>query len=111
MSNFAPKKEPNTFCLIHNLYFPFGASLNDSIDKDLVSVSYSTFDQAIELVCQFGSSALMVKDDIESAFQLPEVYPDGFNLFGFQFIRYLLTNAFLWAVLYFVSLLSCFLVS
>lgn len=38
-----PKKEHNSFCLIHHLSFPFGSSLNDSINKDLAPVCYSTF--------------------------------------------------------------------
>lgn len=49
-----PKKEPNTFRLIHHLSFLFGTSFNDCIDKELSAVSYSTFDQAIFLVRQFG---------------------------------------------------------
>ncbi|KAM8921300.1 LOW QUALITY PROTEIN: uncharacterized protein RCH25_015998 [Pelodytes ibericus] len=42
-----PKKEPGKYRLIHHLSYPAG---DDDIDKDLCSVSYSSFDQAVELV-------------------------------------------------------------
>lgn len=39
-----PKKESGKFRMIHHLSFPKGGSINDSISKDLSSVSYTTFD-------------------------------------------------------------------
>lgn len=79
------KKKPNSYRIIHHLSFPFGSSLNDCIDKDLSSVSYSTFDQAVYLVHQFGPSALIAKANVEAAFRLFPINPDGFSSLGFQF--------------------------
>lgn len=42
-----PKKEPNTFRLIHHLSYPIGLSLNDDIDPAYCSVQYSSFDDAL----------------------------------------------------------------
>lgn len=80
-----PKKKLNSFPLIHHLSFPCGSSLNDSIDKDLGLVCYSTCNQAVELVRSFGQSALMAKADIQPAFCLLSIHPDGFNSLGLQF--------------------------
>lgn len=80
-----PKREPNTYRLIHHLSFPLGASLNDEIDESLCSVSYSTFEDAIAKIRVFGRSALMAKADIKSSFLLLLVHPTAFNLLGFYF--------------------------
>ncbi|XP_063297730.1 apolipoprotein L6-like [Pelobates fuscus] len=45
-----PKKEADKFRMIHHLSYPKGASVNDDIDKALCSVSYTSFDKAVELV-------------------------------------------------------------
>ncbi|KAM3940651.1 uncharacterized protein RB166_000605 [Leptodactylus fuscus] len=77
-----PKREPNKFRLIHHLSFPAGASVNDGIDPSLSSVSYASFDRAVELVRRAGRGALMAKTDIEAAFRLLPVHPDSFHLLG-----------------------------
>lgn len=44
MLGVVPKKEVNTFCLIHHLSFSKGALVNDGIDLELCSVVYTSFD-------------------------------------------------------------------
>lgn len=41
---FVPKKEPNSFRLIHNLYYLEKYSLNDVTNKEDVNVIFSSFD-------------------------------------------------------------------
>ncbi|KAM9319746.1 uncharacterized protein PAF06_004160 [Gastrophryne carolinensis] len=77
-----PKKERGKFRLIHHLSFPRGGSVNDGIDKELASVSYTSFDFALGMVREAGPGALMAKTDIESAFRLLPVHPDSLYLLG-----------------------------
>lgn len=77
-----PKKEPNRFRLIHHLSFPKGASVNDGINPEDCSVSYTSFDAAVGWVRHYGQGALMAKADIEAAFRLLPVHPDSFWLLG-----------------------------
>lgn len=80
-----PKKEPNSYRLIHNLSHPKKFSLNDFTDKSQASVHYASFDDALSLLRKFGKGALMAKADIKSAFRLLPINPAGFNSLGFQF--------------------------
>lgn len=79
-----PKKEPNKFRLIHHLSFPKGGSVNDFIDPDVCTVSYTSFDAAVRWVWRYGKGVLMAKADIEAAFRLLPVHPDSFWLLGCQ---------------------------
>lgn len=83
--SLVPKKEPNSFRLIHNLSFPLKNSLNDLTDKSNASVQYASFDDALNLLRFYGRGALMAKADIKSAFRLLPINPLGFNSLGFQF--------------------------
>lgn len=83
--SIVPKKEPNSYRLIHNLSYPKIFSLNDVTDKEQASVQYSSFDDALTLLRRFGAGALMAKADIKSAFRLLPIHPSGFNSLGFQF--------------------------
>lgn len=80
-----PKKEHNSFRLIHHLSFPKGQSLNDDIDMSLCSVSYVSFEDAIEKIRLCGLGALMAKADIKLAFHLLPISPAAFNSLGFHF--------------------------
>lgn len=77
-----PKKEPGKFRLIHHLSFPKGESVNDDIDPELCSVSYTSFDRAMAVVQGTGPGALMAKADIESAFRLLPIHPECHHLLG-----------------------------
>lgn len=77
-----PKKEPNKFRMIHHLSYPYGSSVNDSIDSALCKVVYTSFDAALVWVRRYGPGALMAKTDIEAAFRLLPVHPDSFRYLG-----------------------------
>lgn len=79
-----PKKEPNSFRLIHHLSFPAGFSLNDEIEPELSTVTYTSFDEAIFRIRRLGVSAVMAKADIKSAFRLLPIHPSAFNSLGFH---------------------------
>lgn len=80
-----PKKELNTFRFIHHLSFPTGKSLNDDIDDSLCSVSYASFEDAIDKIRSVVHGALLAKADIKSAFRLLPIAPEAFNSLGFFF--------------------------
>ncbi|CAJ0934108.1 unnamed protein product, partial [Ranitomeya imitator] len=64
---------------------PHGRDSTSDVRKGLNSVCYPSFDQAPEIDRNFGPGALMAKADIEAAFRLLPIHPDGFNSLGFQF--------------------------
>ena len=61
--------------LITDLSFPPGQSVNDGVDPDLCSLSYTTVDRVAEIVVGLGRGALLAKVDIESAYRLIPVRP------------------------------------
>lgn len=80
-----PKRQPNTFRLIHHLSFPKGQSINDFIDPKLCAVHYASFDNAVDLLLRTGRNAWLAKADIKSAFRLLPVSPLDYELLGFTF--------------------------
>ena len=70
------------FHLITDCSFPHGASVNDGISSDLVSLSYTTVDDMAEIVQEFGRGTLLAKMDIEAAYQLIPVHPQDCILKG-----------------------------
>ena len=80
-----PKRQPFTFRMIHHLSFPFGDSINDYIDKELCTVRYASFDKAVGMIMELGTSAWLAKADIKSAFRLLPVSPLDYELLGFSF--------------------------
>ncbi|MES9971263.1 MAG: reverse transcriptase domain-containing protein, partial [Candidatus Thiodiazotropha sp.] len=79
-----PKKSPGDFRLIHHLSYPPGSSINDGIMPELASVSYCSFDDAVNALLKLGRGALMSKTDIESAFRLIPVHPSDHELLGYK---------------------------
>ena len=67
--------QPGKWRLITNLSSPPGRSVNDGIDPELCSLSYTTVDRVAEIVTQLGAGAWLAKVDIESAFRLIPVRP------------------------------------
>ena len=61
--------------LITDLSFPPGLSVNDGIDPDLCSLTYTSVDRVAEVVAAFPPGALLAKIDIESAYRLVPVHP------------------------------------
>lgn len=77
-----PKSTPGEFRLIQHLSAPRGASVNDNIPPEQCSVTYTSFDKAVEMVATVGKSAQLAKADIQSAFRLLPVRPGDFELLG-----------------------------
>ena len=61
--------------LITDLSYPPDHSVNNGIDSDLCSMSYTTVDDAALIVSHLGEGAMMTKVDIESAYRLVPVHP------------------------------------
>ncbi len=53
------------------LSFPHGQSVNDGIDPNLCSLSYSSVDDEVEIVARLGRGVVLAKVDIESAYRIP----------------------------------------
>ena len=78
-----PKKD-GTVRLILDLSYPNGSSINDGISKEEFSVSYSSFDEATQMVLSAGRGSFMAKIDIKHAFRLCPVRPQDYPLLGIQ---------------------------
>ena len=63
-----PKGSTGKWRLITDLSHPPGHSVNDAIDADLCSLSYTTVERVAQQAMSLGKGALMAKVDIESAY-------------------------------------------
>ncbi len=72
------------FRLITDLSFPHGASVNDGISPDLVSLSYIAVDDVAAIVQELGKGSLLAKMDIEAAYRLIPVHPHDRVLQGME---------------------------
>ena len=61
--------------LITDLSFPPGLSVNDGIDPDLCSLTYTSVDKVAEVIAALPQGGLLAKIDIESAYRLVLVHP------------------------------------
>lgn len=75
---------PGKFRLITDLSFPHGASVNDGISSELVSLSYIAVDDVAAIVQVLGRGSLLAKMDIESAYRLVPVHPQDRVLQGIE---------------------------
>ena len=67
--------------MILDLSFPFGHSVNDGINKDDFTVTYSKVSDAIALIIKAGRGALLMsKVDIKSAYRIIPVHPSDLHL-------------------------------
>lgn len=80
-----PKKVPGEFRMIHHLSYPEGDSVNDHIDKNLCSVQYTSFDEAVFMLQDLGQNCKLFKMDIKNAFRLLPINPQDFELLGFKY--------------------------
>lgn len=74
-----PKKEPNSYRLIHNLSYLDKSSHNYFTDKSNALINYASFDDALSFLTKLGQDALMAKADIKSVFKLLPINP--FHMF------------------------------
>lgn len=80
----AVAKPDGSVRLILDLSSPRGFSINEGIDKEEFSCTYSHFDSAVEIVRQLGRGCYMAKIDIKHAFRLCPVRPDQWPLICFR---------------------------
>ena len=64
-----PLNSPSAWRLIHDLSFPWGESVNSFISKENASLTYKSFDKALDIVRSFGRGCWLVKSDLSSAFK------------------------------------------
>ena len=80
-----PKRaKPGKRRLIVDLSSPSNASVNDSIEKDMCSVSYVTIEHIVDELLCLGPGALMAKVDIQQAYRIMLVHPDDRHLLAVQ---------------------------
>ncbi|KAL9987025.1 hypothetical protein ACROYT_G001259 [Oculina patagonica] len=70
--------------MIHNLSFPFGASVNDFIPPEFCSVHYATVNDAIRIIKRLGAGCTLAKTDVRSAFRIIPVNPLDYQLLPMQ---------------------------
>ncbi len=78
-----PKREPGRFRLIHDLSFPKGSSVNESIPPDLATVHYQSLDKCVSIIQGLGKGTLVAKADLKDAFRIVPVHPSDHHLLGF----------------------------
>lgn len=79
-----PKKTPGEYRIIHDLSAGGDFSVNAGIPQDARIVHYSSIDDAIRLLCLYGSGSLMACLDIAHAYKLVPVSPADYELLGFS---------------------------
>ena len=65
---FPKSHQPGKWWLIVDLLHTEGASVNDGIEKEICSLTYSTVDDAIGIIRDMGKGTMLVKFDIESVY-------------------------------------------
>ncbi len=76
--------QPGRWRVIVNLSSPEGSSVNDGIEREVCSVSYTSVDAACKRVVAAGRGSLLVKFDVEGAFRTVPVHPDDRWLLGMK---------------------------
>ena len=70
--------------LILDLSHPVSGSVNDGIDSDLCSLSYTSVSHVAKLVVARGKGCLLAKLDLESAYRMVPVHPEDRLLLGMK---------------------------
>ena len=81
-----PKKYDDSYRLIMELSSPRGTSVNEGINKEEFSVTYSSFDEALTMIYDLGS--FLAKIDIKHAFRICPVRIQDFPLLGIKWRGY-----------------------
>jgi len=80
-----PKKnKPGKWRLIVDLSAPQGMSINDGIDSELSSLSYSSIDHLASLVVSEERGSFLVKANIKEAYRMVPVHSEAQHLLGVQ---------------------------
>lgn len=81
-----PKKNTDSFRIIHDLSYPKHAMhVNATIPRENSTVSLDNFDNVASLVLSAGKSSLLAKADIEEAFRIIPISPLDYHKLGFKF--------------------------
>ena len=82
-----PKKDGG-WRMIHHLSAPSGSSVNDYINQDVCSLSYTTINDATSSLIRLDPGSWMAKMDLKSAFCLCPVLPTDQNFLGLYWNGY-----------------------
>ena len=78
-----PKKNtPGKWRLIVDLSSPEGHSVNDGIDREQCSFSYTSVDEVAGVILQLGQGAMLAKMDIKQAYRIVPIHPQDRPLLG-----------------------------
>ena len=76
-----PKRD-GTWWIITHLSAPNGLSINDYIDPESVTLSYTTVDDAVGISQRLGRGSLLAKIDLKKAFRQCPVRQEDWHLLG-----------------------------
>ena len=80
-----PKKnKPGKWRLIVDLSSPENGSVNDGIEKDICSLSYTSVDVVADKVLALGRGAMLAKMDIKQAYRMVPIHPQDRRLLGMR---------------------------
>ena len=85
--------QPGKWRLIVDLSYPKGASVNDGVDPELCSLTYTSVDEAVQWILRRGRGALLAKFDIASAYRIVPVHPHDHPLLGMAWKQQHLVDA------------------
>ena len=75
-------KQDGTWRVITHLSAPADRSVNDYIDPEAVTLSYTTIDDAVSIAAKLGRGSLLAKIDLKQAFCQCPVRPADWHLLG-----------------------------
>ena len=91
VSPFLTREKPNSVnrCVILDLCFPVGQSVNDGVSKDkylnvYFELNYPSVDSIVNSLKSMGPNALIYKIDISRAFRHIRIDPGDLDLLGFK---------------------------
>ncbi len=70
--------------LIVDLSSPKDASVNDSIEKEICILSYTSVDAVTDRVLTLGRGAMLVEMDIKQAYKMVPIHPQDCYLLGMR---------------------------
>jgi len=70
--------------MIFDLSCPDGRSVNDGIPKEFGTLQYESFQHALRIIALAGPNCLLLKKDLQSAFQRVRINPLDWHLFIFR---------------------------
>lgn len=79
-----PKSEPGKWHLIMDLSSPSGSSVNDGIEKQVCSLSYTSVDNIADRVMCKGKGALLAKFNLKEVYRQVAIHPDDRWMLGME---------------------------